>query len=133
MYDECLYPRTLGDLTQLKYGSSPDCQQQRCNNILTLDLRSDLRLFAASPEFGLAGTWASDEPTIYSGTPLTGNTNMKSTIRAHGTNSNGRSQLGFLVSNDAAFSVHTVNSDVSMLIGHQKVSTMPRGINPRGP
>ena len=136
-YEGCLYPR-VANTTVLQYGSdglniqnSAGTTAMDVNDNLTCDLRNDLRLFAASPEIWMAGTGPTDEPTIYFRTPVSGNTGMKSAIRAVGTNSSGRSQLCFLLSNDAAASVHALNSDCAMLVDHQAVAiNLPLGNTP---
>ena len=109
----------------MKYGSAgfqiknnSDSTALDINNDLTVDASNNFRIFKSSPEIWLGGLGPSDLPTIYFRTPVAGNTGMKAAIRAVGSNSSGRSQLGFLVSNDAGAAVHALNTDCAMLVYH---------------
>ena len=122
-YEDCLIPRGQpNDSTILKYGYNGLSIKHNSGSVamnLTTDLRCELKnhlnLSYSDPEIQLRGTSASDEPTILFGTPASGHTGYKSAIRAHGLNSSGRSQLGFLVSNTTA-DVITSNPDTRMLV-----------------
>ena len=135
-----LYPRTNGNTSILKYGSAglqiknnSDATSIDVNNDGTTDFLNNIRIFKASPELWLGGLGPSDEPTIYFRTPVASTTGMKTAIRAVGSNSNGRSQLGFLVSNDAGAAVHALNTDCSMLVDHEAVGiNLPLGSTPEG-
>ena len=122
----CLYPRTFGNTTILKYGAAglqiknnSDATALDINHDLTIDASNNIRIFKQNAQLWLAATTHSDSCHIYFRTSST--TGMKSAIKSHGLSSNGKAQLGFLVSNDAGASVNAVDADVSMLISHKQI------------